>query len=1006
MSLKLILYILASVVLGLSCLTLGILVLRKKDRNAPLGVCMITGFVTVTCYTVSLFLPYFLFSLLSSIYFCSIDIILLSFLTYLDVFTRRKPTRLYLFHVIGLCVLAAVDCLLLMINPFKEVALTYTDTANSVQHWRYHPYFPYHMHLWITYAMSALAILRILTKVIRVPAVFRSRYTIILGFFLLILLVNALYLFLPGDDLLDFSLLMYPLMGVFMYWNSYHYSQRGLMNAAQSMVLESLSNPVVLFDYEDRYVTNNPAANFLISRELRDDSLLLKRFLAGSGMMALLPDTKQTAHFRYVYRGAGNDVVYSGEYRRLRDEKNRFLGTLIVLTDNSLETDLLTGFRTRDSFRRESKRMQEQIAYPAAVAVCDLNRLTDINNRLGRDVGDQALQSLATTMTQVFPEGTQFVRLADANLVAICGKTGNRQMHEYTTRLARELQEISLPDGTVLGCQCAVVVATQAEPDLVEAAARARNSMRTRKMLDSDSAHSSLLNSLAQALEESDNTTRAHVVRTHAAGQALGNRLWLDDLQQSHLALLCLLHDIGKLGVPLEILNKTGRLARDEWDIMRSHAQKGYNICMASPELRDIADMVLHHHEAWDGSGYPDGLRGESIPLLSRIIAVIDAYDAMTNDRPYRRAISHREAQEELRRCAGNQFDPNIVNEYLTLLKENPPEMPAAPAASSSDASGPMTDDAPRSYESLQQMCVFPVNYGIYHLDETQTIIDCNKIFTDITGYTEADLKEHPITQMDLVPVEDQKDYWGVVTSILSVSNIIYLEHRLRRKDGMILYVFCYGRIDTDPATGKPISEIIVVDMSETLSVQAITSSLDNSRRRVTNVLEEKLRHDPLTGLLNHSGFQNEIQLLLLNSDELILMVMIDLDHFKQYNDTLGHAYGDRLLQHLGKAMGKALPENGLGCRMGGDEFAFALSFPADTPQETLAARLHQCWESLCDAMRTYDSSVTLSGGAALAVGQTGCSFKSLYTLADKELYAAKSAGRNQLMEELEHPAE
>ena len=157
-------------------------------------------------------------------------------------------------------------------------------------------------------------------------------------------------------------------------------------------------------------------------------------------------------------------------------------------------------------------------------------------------------------------------------------------------------------------------------------------------------------------------------------GAELGKRIELTDSQQSNLSLLCLLHDIGKIGIPLEILNKPGKLSEEEWRILQSHTEKGYEIANSNNELRGIADEIRHHHERWDGKGYPDGLSRESIPILSRVIAVVDAFDAMTNNRSYRHAMSVSDATAELKKCAGSQFDPHIVSEFLRMLKENPPE--------------------------------------------------------------------------------------------------------------------------------------------------------------------------------------------------------------------------------------------------------------------------------------------------------------------------------------------
>ena len=120
----------------------------------------------------------------------------------------------------------------------------------------------------------------------------------------------------------------------------------------------------------------------------------------------------------------------------------------------------------------------------------------------------------------------------------------------------------------------------------------------------------------------------------------------------------------------MEILNKPGKLTDEEWKIMRSHVEKGYEIAMSNTELRQIAEEIRHHHERWDGNGYPDGLSRESIPVLSRVIAVVDAFDAMINDRPYRKGMPISKAIEELKSCAGSQFDPYIVSEFIRLVSE------------------------------------------------------------------------------------------------------------------------------------------------------------------------------------------------------------------------------------------------------------------------------------------------------------------------------------------------
>lgn len=126
-----------------------------------------------------------------------------------------------------------------------------------------------------------------------------------------------------------------------------------------------------------------------------------------------------------------------------------------------------------------------------------------------------------------------------------------------------------------------------------------------------------------------------------------------------------MLHDIGKMGIDDRVLNKPGKLTDDEWAIMKKHPEIGYRIAKSSPELEPIAEYILAHHERWDGKGYPQGLKGEEIPLLSRIVAVADAYDAMTEDRVYRKALTKEQTLDEIRKNIGSQFDPHIAQIFL-----------------------------------------------------------------------------------------------------------------------------------------------------------------------------------------------------------------------------------------------------------------------------------------------------------------------------------------------------
>jgi len=170
---------------------------------------------------------------------------------------------------------------------------------------------------------------------------------------------------------------------------------------------------------------------------------------------------------------------------------------------------------------------------------------------------------------------------------------------------------------------------------------------------------------------EKSQETEQHAERLAELSTRVGRMLNLMEKDLGELQLLGMLHDIGKIGIDDKILNKPGKLTEEEWVIMKRHPEIGYRIARASHKLARIADYILTHHERWDGTGYPKGLKGNDIPLLSRILAVADAYDAMTEDRVYRKAMSKEQALEEIRQNAGTQFDPLISNIFIeTILEE------------------------------------------------------------------------------------------------------------------------------------------------------------------------------------------------------------------------------------------------------------------------------------------------------------------------------------------------
>ena len=181
-------------------------------------------------------------------------------------------------------------------------------------------------------------------------------------------------------------------------------------------------------------------------------------------------------------------------------------------------------------------------------------------------------------------------------------------------------------------------------------------------------ASAEVVTALAQALEERDQYTGEHSETVVDLTARVAEALALDELEVKTIRTAALLHDIGKVGIPDQILHKPGPLDTREWEIMRQHPAIGERILRAIPGMGSVARIVRHEHERWDGTGYPDGLSGEAIPVGARIILACDAYHAMTSDRPYRKALSHHTAMTELTSNAGSQFDPQVIEALVGYL--------------------------------------------------------------------------------------------------------------------------------------------------------------------------------------------------------------------------------------------------------------------------------------------------------------------------------------------------
>jgi HD-GYP domain-containing protein (c-di-GMP phosphodiesterase class II) len=335
------------------------------------------------------------------------------------------------------------------------------------------------------------------------------------------------------------------------------------------------------------------------------------------------------------------------------------------------KVDHLTGLKNITSFREELENsFASSRTSVCTVVVFDIIGLQKVNRSAGRNEGDKRIRSLVQAVYRHMPKDSSVYRGYDAEIIVVCRNLSEQDLINQINSTVRACE-----NQVFFGVASTVRAAGNdgqpgREGSILQALEEAQYDLNVKKMLNEESARSQALTSLVCALEEVDQDTEEHVERTRNMGIALGKRLGLSDVQLTTLELMCLLHDIGKIAIPLEILNKPGKLTDAEWSVLRSHADKGFQIALASKELKPMADYIRYHHERWDGTGYPDGLAEENIPLSSRIMAIADVFDALVSERCYKKAMTPEEAFRIIKEESGTHFDPKLTMVFLRHKRE------------------------------------------------------------------------------------------------------------------------------------------------------------------------------------------------------------------------------------------------------------------------------------------------------------------------------------------------
>jgi len=328
--------------------------------------------------------------------------------------------------------------------------------------------------------------------------------------------------------------------------------------------------------------------------------------------------------------------------------------------------DKLTGLYNRAFLEEEIERVDTVRQLPISIIMGDLNNLKLINDTYGHETGDQLIKRAAEMINNSCRKEDIIARWGGDEFVVLLPQTTVEKSEDIIRRIN---DQIATEEGELaVSISLGTAAKTAKDEDLMAVLSKAEDRMYKNKIASRKSARSSVLSAFLTSLKEKSSETEEHVQRMSKMAKRFGEKVGLSNSEQDRLYLLTQMHDIGKIAVSEEILNKPAKLSQEEWEIIKKHTETGFRITSNIEDFANISAEILHHHERWDGSGYPEGIGGQDIPLLSRMLTIIDSYDVMISGRPYKKAVTEAEAAAELKSCAGSQFDPELVERFIESL--------------------------------------------------------------------------------------------------------------------------------------------------------------------------------------------------------------------------------------------------------------------------------------------------------------------------------------------------
>lgn len=459
----------------------------------------------------------------------------------------------------------------------------------------------------------------------------------------------------------------------------------------QKMHFESLfrnsHDAIAMFDHEHKLLDTNKAFEDLfdfklseiigldlddvlaLNRRMPESTHLTKKVFSGQLVVAEgIRYKKDKSPVHVSIQGVpmlidGFIIGGYGIYTDISDRKEKEAHLTYVSTH-----DDLTKVFNRPFFEQKLKALNQAQLLPIGVMMVDVNGLKVINDAFGNSAGDTVLREVAKRISTCTRDTDIVARLGGDEFGILISNAKTELLEQLSKSINSACKGIFV-QGVEISIATGWAEKHYLTDDIKSTLKSAEDYMNRNKLLKTHSLRGKSVYAIINTLHEKNIREEAHSKRVGDLSYRLGTVMGVSSMDLDDLKTMGLLHDIGKIAIDEYILNKPDRLTNEEYDEIKKHPEIGYRILSAVNELSEVADYVLAHHEHWNGMGYPRGLKGEEIPYLSRIIGIVDAYDAMTSDRTYRKAMDTEEALEELKRFSGIQFDPELVDAFVSHIE-------------------------------------------------------------------------------------------------------------------------------------------------------------------------------------------------------------------------------------------------------------------------------------------------------------------------------------------------